>query len=198
MGDYGAVVLCSHGNWAVLPRDGVEDEVVPFLRPLTASFSSSIKSSLYLNHLDLDERFFRMRQTWFLLAVKMLQETPWCFVGIGNFSNRTTVTVQLWGFQFSPAWSSGKCSFWERAPHHYQSKYRAFTICRKPTVLCQSSIYLWRLGADCPSAPLCIQGLQLEALLKEGSVQQPFTDLILQVEEPEKVELELICPFYVQ
>lgn len=48
----------------------------------------------------------------------------------------------------------------------------------------------WKLGTGCPHASLCKQGLQLEALLKEDN--HPFTDLKLQVEEPEKAELPLL------
>lgn len=85
MGDFGTVVLCSYGNWSVLPRDGVEAEVVPFLRSFATSFSSSIKSSLYLNHLDLDERFFSMRQSLVSLSCKDAAGNPMMICGYWEF-----------------------------------------------------------------------------------------------------------------
>lgn len=68
--------MCSHGNSAVLPRDGVEAEAVPFLWSLTTSFSSSTKSSLCLNHIGLDKRFFSTRQNLVSLSCKNAAETP--------------------------------------------------------------------------------------------------------------------------
>lgn len=111
-------------------------------------------------------RYFSARgRSWFLLAAKMLQGTPWCFVGIGNFSSRTILTVQVWGFQFSPACDSGSAA---SENEHYTifrlSIGNLSTICRKPIVMCESSICLWRWGADCPNAPL---GSKVS---KEGSV----------------------------
>lgn len=48
----------------------MEAEAVPFLWPLTTTFSSNIKGSLYLNHIDLDERFFSTRQNLASLSCK--------------------------------------------------------------------------------------------------------------------------------
>lgn len=44
---------------AVLPRAGVEAEGVPFLWSLTTTFSSNIRCSLCLNHIDLHAGIFQ-------------------------------------------------------------------------------------------------------------------------------------------
>lgn len=208
MGDCGTVVLCSHGNWAVLPRDGVEAEVVPFLWSLSTSFSSSIKSSLCLNHLDLDERFFSTRQNLVSLSCKDAAGNPCRSCNDALWALGILAIGPYWqcscGASSSPLYVTLGSAASEKELYTIirASIGHLSTIYRKPTVLCQSSICLWGLGADCPNALLRIQGLQLEAPSKEGSVQPSlhrlYTDLIHQAEEPEKVELGLSCPFYVQ
>lgn len=139
--------------------------------PLLQVFHPALRAHYIWITLIWRRDFSAQGRTWFLLAAKMLQGTPWRFVGIGNFSNRNILTVQMWGFQFSPACSSGSAASENELYTIFRlSIGHLSTICRKPIVMCESSICLWRLGADCPNGPLGIQGLQFEALSKEESV----------------------------
>lgn len=118
--------MCSRGNWKLFyPELDWKLKLCLSCGPLLQLFQPKLRAHYIWIILIWMRDFSAWGRTWLLLAVKMLQEAPWCLVGTGDFSNRTVLTVQLWGFQVSPACNSGKYSLWEWALHPYQSEYRA-------------------------------------------------------------------------